>query len=439
MNKIKIYLFAFLAIGLASSCEQVLVQAPQTAVEDKITDASTARAVMNGAYNGMQSANYLGTRYTLLPDLQGGNLRHTGTFGDFAQIAGRTVLADNNAAQVMWIQIYNSIQRANLLIKFVPAINEAGFTETEKKQIIAEAKFLRAFHYFNLARWWGGVPIVTEPTSKADASLNVPRSALADVYKQINADIDAAFPDLLVSNTARGTKNAALALKCRVALYNKDWAGVNTIADQIVATNRHTLAAKSNDVFSGGQNTAESIWEIQFEATNSNSLAFFLFSTSLGGRNEMRPSTALTALYNVADNRRVLATSYDAQLKYFRVSTGTDRPVIFRLSEILLNKAEALAEQGKDADALVLLNRIRVRAGLAASPATLVGQPLKDEIFLQRRLELAFEGHYFFDLVRTGRVAKELANWNDNQALLPIPDREIKANPSLAGQQNPGY
>jgi starch-binding outer membrane protein, SusD/RagB family len=446
MKKIKIYLIALLAVGFASSCEQVLDQAPQTAVEDKITDASTARAVLNGAYNGLQSANYLGTRYTLLPDLAGGNLRHTGTFGDFAQIAGRTVLADNNAAQVMWIQIYNSIQRANLIIKFVPTITEAGFTDTEKKQIVAEARALRAFHYFNLVRWWGGVPIVTEPTSKADASLNVPRSSVAEVYKQITADLDAALPDLLTNvastiiteKASRITKNAALAMKCRVALYNKDWSGVNTLADQIIATNKHSLMPKTTDVF-GGAGTAESIWELQFETTNSNTLAFFLFSTQLTGRNEMRPSPALTAAYSLADNRRILTTSYDVQLKYFRVSTGTDRPVMFRLAEVLLNKAEALAEQGKDADALVQLNRIRTRAGLTAAPATLVGQALKDEIFLQRRLELALEGHYFFDLVRTARASKEFTGWNDNFSLLPIPDRDIKANPALAGQQNPGY
>ena len=438
MKKIKIYLFALLSIGLVSSCEQVLDQTPQTSIEDKITDASTARAVLNGAYNGLQSANYLGTRYTLLPDLAGGNLRHTGTFSDFAQIAGRTILADNAAGTAMWIQIYNSIQRANLIIKFVPTITEAGFTDTEKKQIVAEARALRAFHYFNLVRWWGGVPVVTEPTSKADASLNVPRSSVADVYKQITADLDAAFPDLAVTNASRITKNTALAMKCRAALYNKDWAGVNTLADQIIATNRHTLAAKTTDVFNA-TNTAESIWELQFEATNSNSLAFFMFSTQLGGRNEMRPSPALTAAYALTDNRRILTTSYDVQLKYFRVATGTDRPVMFRLAEVLLNKAEALAEQGKDADALVQLNRIRVRAGLTASPATLVGQALKDEIFLQRRLELALEGHYFFDLVRTARASKEFTGWNDNFSLLPIPDRDIKANPALAGQQNPGY
>jgi hypothetical protein len=266
----------------------------------------------------------------------------------------------------------------------------------------------------------------------------VPRNTVAEVYKQINDDLDAAFPDLLVTNSSRITKNTALAIKCRAALYNKDWIGTNTIADQIIATNRNNLMPKTTDVFNSF-NTSESIWELQFEATNSNSLAFFLFSTQLGGRNEMRPSPNLTAAYALTDNRRILTTSFDVQLKYFRISTGTDRPVMFRVGEIVLNKAEALAEQGRDADALIQLNRIRVRAGLTASPATLTGQALKDEIFLQRRLELAMEGHYFFDLVRTGRAASTLLNWVNNQALLPIPDREMKANPAFVGQQNPGY
>ena len=163
-----------------------------------------------------------------------------------------------------------------------------------------------------------------------------------------------------------------------------------------------------------------------------------MFSSSLGGRNEVRPSPALTAAYSLTDTRRILTTSYDVQLKYFRIN-GTDFPIVFRYAEVLLNKAEALAETGKDAEALTLVNQIRVRAGLTAAPATLVGQDLKDEVFLQRRLELALEGHYFFDLVRTGRAAKTLTTWNDNQALLPIPDREIKANPAIATQQNPGY
>jgi starch-binding outer membrane protein, SusD/RagB family len=98
-----------------------------------------------------------------------------------------------------------------------------------------------------------------------------------------------------------------------------------------------------------------------------------------------------------------------------------------------------LVEQNNLTDALALVNQIRTRAGLAAAPAALgLDQGgLRDEIFKQRRLELALEGHYFFDLVRTGRAATALTGWADTQKLLPIPQREIDANPQL--KQNPGY
>lgn len=434
MNKYIILIFSAFVLGL-SACEQVLVQDPQSQVSTDIKDAATARAVMNGTYNGFQSADYLGTRYQLLPDLQGGNLRWTGTFSDFSEISNRNIQTNNASVSNMWIRIYNTILRTNIVIKSIPLVQDATFSDAEKNQIVAEAKIMRAISYFNLVRWWGGVPIVTEPTASI-SGLNVPRNTVAEVYKQITTDIDEAYPNLLATSKGRITKGTALAFKCRTALYQKDYPTVISVANQLQALNQYTLVTPFQSIFSV-QNTKESIWEINYETTNSNSLAFFLFSSSLGGRNEVRPSPALTAAYSLTDTRRILTTSYDVQLKYFRIN-GTDFPIVFRYAEVLLNKAEALAETGKDADALVLVNQIRTRAGLAVI-TTLAGQELKDEIFLQRRLELALEGHYFFDLVRTGRAAKVLTNWNDNQALLPIPDREIKANPAIATQQNPGY
>jgi starch-binding outer membrane protein, SusD/RagB family len=435
MNKYKILILCAFVLGL-TACEQVLVQEPQSQVSTDIKDAATARAVMNGAYNGFQSADYFGTRYQLLPDLQGGNLRWTGTFSDFSEISNRSIQTSNASVTNMWVRIYNTILRTNIIIKAIPLVQDATFTDAEKNQIVAEAKVMRAVSYFNLVRWWGGVPIVTEPTASIEG-LNVPRNTVAEVYKQISTDIDAALPNLLATNKGRITKGTALALKCRAALYQKDYATVISVANQIQALNQYALVTPFQSIFST-QNTKESIWEINYETTNSNSLAFFLFSSSLGGRNEVRPTPTLTAAYSLIDTRRILTTSYDVQLKYYRIN-GTDFPIVFRFAEVLLNKAEALSETGKDAEALVLVNQIRTRAGLAAAAATLAGQDLKDEIFLQRRLELALEGHYFFDLVRTGRAAKALTTWNDNQALLPIPDREIKANPVIATQQNPGY
>jgi starch-binding outer membrane protein, SusD/RagB family len=429
----KMLVLSALVLSLAS-CQQVLDQQPQTAVPSAIADASSARASLLGCYDNLQSANYYGTRMILLPDLHGGNLRHTGTFPSFADFANRTHFPSNAEVTNMWIQIYNGILRCNFVISSVPSISPTGFAD--KDQLVAEAQLIRAFHYFNLVRYWGDVPLVLEPTTKADATLQVPRSTVTDVYKQINADIDAAFSKLPATNSVgRVTRNAAMAFKARVALYQRDWNGVLTAAAQVTG---RTLAASTAGVFTT-KNSTESIWELQFNTTDQSGLAFFLLSSGLGGRNEVRPSTQLIGLYGAADNRRMLATSFDQQIKYYRIASQDDNVVLFRLAEVILNRAEALVELNRLEDALVLLNQIRVRAGLAASPASLASDQtaLRNEIFLQRRLELALEGHYFFDLVRTGRAATELANWRATQALLPIPEREINANPKLV--QNSGY
>jgi starch-binding outer membrane protein, SusD/RagB family len=268
MNKYKLLFFSAFVLGL-SACEQVLVQEPQSQVSTKIPDAATARSVMNGAYNGFQSADYLGTRYQLLPDLQGGNLRWTGTFSDFSDILNRSILTNNASVTNMWIQIYNTILRANIVIKSVPNVQDGTFLDAEKNQIVAEARIMRAVSFFNLVRWWGGVPIVTDPT-ESTAGLNVPRNSVAEVYKQINADIDAALPNLLATNKGRITKGTALALKCRAALYQKDYPTVISVANQIQALNQYALVTPFQSIFAT-QNTKESIWEVNFETTNSNS------------------------------------------------------------------------------------------------------------------------------------------------------------------------
>jgi hypothetical protein len=121
MNKLKIFIFSTLVLG-STACEQVLDQLPQTAVVSEIKDASTARAALNGAYNGLQSANYIGTRYQLLPDLQSGNLRHTGTFSDFAGNCKPLYSYQQHVGnRYVDANFYTSILRDNFLIKY--AIN----------------------------------------------------------------------------------------------------------------------------------------------------------------------------------------------------------------------------------------------------------------------------------------------------------------------------
>lgn len=438
----KLILAASLVFSLAG-CE-VLNQEPQSSItSDKAFQSVEAiQASLIGAYNALQSENYMGLRILLYPDLQGGNLAHTGSFPSFAAIAQRNILADNIEITNVWAQIYDGINRANNIITNVPAFNDPAFADS-KNIVIAEARFLRAYHYFTLIRSWGDVPLVLTPTKVADASLQVSRNPKEDVYKQILDDLTFAIANLPMDfatgdpsfDVGRANKLAAYALKARVHLYRQEWTLASAAAAS--ASQGKTLESNFLSIFED-QNTNESIWELQFSITNSNPIAFFLFSTARGGRNEMRPTTDLQNAFTVGDARRIPTVAFDSRLKYFRIQ-GNDNVVLFRLGEMILIQAEAALETGKLADAVTLINQIRNRAGLSNVSDSIVNDQakLRDELFLQRRLELALEGHYYYDLIRTGRASKVLANYSNNQALWPIPQREMLANKKLI--QNPGY
>lgn len=434
-----------LVTAMAASCTSVVTDPqPQTSVsaDQAIVNKTGARAALYGAYDALQSNasangfnNYMGLTYLFFPDLQGGNLRWTGSFTDWSQASTRTILTDNASVSGCWQQIYYAINTTNNLIAKVPLITDPSFTD--QKSVVGEAYFLRAYHYFNLLRYWGGVPIVTSPTNDITSASYPARGSVADVYTLVLSDLDQAIANLPAKNAnGRASLYAAYALKARVHLQRQEWQNAIDAANMVIP--KFTLVASFTDLFLK-QNTSEAIWEIQFNPTDKGFQAFYLFSSTLGGRNEVRPTTALQAAYSANDARIIKTSDYNEHIKYYRVSTGDDHTIAFRVAEMYLIRAEALNELGQTSAAYSDVNVIRNRAGIGnANVALQTDQAgLRDEIFLQRRLELALEGHYFFDLVRTGRASTALANWNDNQALWPIPFREMQANPNLV--QNPGY
>jgi starch-binding outer membrane protein, SusD/RagB family len=436
-------------LGLVFGCNEVDDQLPQNALpaDDAFTTPQGARAALIGAYDAFQSANYYGTRYLLFPDMQGGNLSWTGTFPSFGQIANRGTLTDNVEVTNMWAQIYNGINRTNQILDKAAKVDDPAFSD--KNNLLGEAAFLRAFNYFNLVRYWGGVPIKLTPTDNVDIEeLQQPRDTVTEVYSQILVDLNFAIANMPATQTsrARATVAAARALKARVHLYRSsmgmadEWS--EAISEAAQAATGRTLAPVFNDLFLSRSGFDEVIWFIESNSVDQNTIAFFLLPSTSGGRNELRPTTALQNAYPAGDARAIPSNAVDHRLKYYRVTTGDDYVIIFRLAEMTLIQAEALVERntGTDlADAVVLINQIRGRAGIGVYSGAVTQDALQDEVFLQRRLELALEGHYFFDLVRTGRAATELSNpvWDDNHALLPIPQRERQANPML--RQNDGY
>lgn len=447
-----LYFLGLLLLFLTSCQKEVLDQVPQASLDDKVAlnNRFGVEAAILGIYDALQSGNYYGIRLPIFADMAADNLAHVGTFPSFAQIKNRAILTDNVEVTNMWAVIYEGINRANNVIEAAPKIQDPAFNSN---RAIAEARFLRALFYFDLVRWWGGVPLVLQPTRTPDpAVLNVRRNSEAEVYAQVIEDLNFAEQNLPDVQANRATKWAAIALKSRVYLYQKNYQGVIASADQVVKSNRFNLVSNYRTLFETKNAAPESIFEIDFNSVDGNSMAFFNWPTSLGGRNEVRPTGAgstLPTAYEANDARRAATiaqagTVIDGRtiltglgIKYFRIANGDDNIIVLRYAEVLLNYAEALVELNRTAEALPFINQIRRRAGLAELSASLSQDEMRLAVERERRVELALEGHRWFDLKRTGRLQAVLGLTNPNAALWPIPFRETTNNPNMT--QNPGY
>ncbi len=284
------------------------------------------------------------------------------------------------------------------------------------------------------------MPLVTAPTLTAADAAPKPRNTEAEVWALILEDLDFATQNLVNSNgVGRVNKRVAQALKARVHLFREEWAQAEVAAGDVITTGGYTLipGATYSDIYLK-KNTAEAIWELQFDATNANSIAFFYYPTSLGGRNEMASTTSLRDAHEAGDVRQAVnytTTPAAKTLKYTRVP-GDDNVLMIRLAEMYLIRAEAQARLNKLPDAVTDLNTIRTRAGLGmASPTT------ADEVIAaiekERRLEFAHEGHRWFDLRRYNKWST-VGITQEFRALWPIPQREVETSAGII-TQNPGY
>ncbi|WBO83152.1 RagB/SusD family nutrient uptake outer membrane protein [Hymenobacter yonginensis] len=439
-----------LSLG-ASSCSDFLTPEPRNSVDrtQVFTDLEGARAALNGTYGNLLSANNAGLRVPIFADLLADNLAHIGTFPTFAQLKNRAILPDNTEVTNMWSSLYSTVNRANNVIAYTPAVT--GTTDAVKSQIVGEALFVRALAYFYLVNYWGDVPLVVTPTTTPDNTLFVARNPKAAVYDQMVADLTAAEAALpTTGGPARATRLAATALKARIALYRQQYSEASRLSDLVLAGS-YTLNPSYRTAVAS-ENPAESIFEVQFDAQNQSSYAFFMLPTANGGRNEMSPTgtgSTLPTSYETGDQRRDATISNGTftlngravptgnQVKYTDPGTGTDNFKTIRLAEIILISAEAKARLNDVPGAITALNRIRTRAGLTAVATTLTQTQVLDQIERDRRSELALEGHRWFDLIRTGRAQAVLGITDVNRLLLPIPFRETVNNPNIT--QNPGY
>ena len=449
---IRVALLATLGLAV-TSCDDAINLKPFTSLDatEVFVDQAGVNAGVIGMYGALTSADYYGLRYPVMADLAADNIAHLGTFPSFAEIKNRNIQPQNAEVTNIWFAIYRTINRTNNVIAYVPGV--ASVSEANRNTAVAEARFIRALCYFDLVRYWGDVPLVLTPTKEADASLRVARSPIAAVYDQVKLDLDAAEAGLPEGSPARANKGAARALKARMALYRGQFTEAATLADQVIATSKFQLLPDYRGNFDPiVKNTAEAIFEVNFDNITQSQYAFFFFpGGAFGGRNEVGPAgTTLLTAYETGDLRRNASISNgtfvtngrtipaNVGIKYTRPNPGEDNYRVIRLAEIILIGAEARVRNTTPdlAGALTLLNRVRTRAGLPASTAS-TSAALLTAIEQERRVEFAMEGHRWFDLIRTNRAQAVLGITDDRRLLFPIPLRETINNPNI--KQNAGY
>lgn len=460
----RIRLLAPVLLVAAVACSSPLDVTPYGSIPEStaITDAVSAQAALTGAYHGLQSLSSYGEELVEMGDLSADNAEMSGTYTSYREADDNDLQTNNSTVLDLWTAAYDEINRANELIAKVPAITTLD--DTEKHEILGEAHFLRALSYHNLVKYFGAVPLrLTPATSLSDVS-SVTRAPVADVYAQILADLDSAQAGITnTSETTRASMGAVQALRARVLLYMGNWAGAQAAA-QAVEDMGYTLATNYSDLFSAtGNATPEDIFRIVFTPQQESFLSYDYYTRGLGGVYELAPTTDLMHdydpafnpdssidQYNPTDLRGQWNISIDGSRVFgskYRSITGTEYQHVIRFAEVILIKAEALARQGQLAPAVDEYNRVRVRAGLPpdtlgttvidSSGAVLATQAqVIARILNERRLELAFEGDRWPDLIRTG-LATSVLGITADQELYPIPQREIDVTPGLT--QNPGY
>lgn len=378
----------------------------------------------------------------------------------------------------VWQSNFEGIGRATYALKFFPDMNLPG---NDKDRYIGEARFLRAYFYFNLVRTFGGLPKIDRVMeSQADIDAASTRVSAAEIYALIESDLNDAISKLPAtipaSENGRVTRGAAQALMSKVALYQKKWAIAKSMADAVIAGPYSLLQDYAMIWREAGEFSSESIWEVNAIGTTPNRgiEGYFVTQAPRGagglGWGFNTPTADLASAYEPGDERRAATIIFSGQTLWdgYLVSALAPNPRynyksyisktmesfngedwqtnknlrVLRLGEIYLIKAEAENELGNIGAAQGALNMVRNRASLGNTTAN-TQSTLRDAIWKERRVEMAFEHDRMFDLRRTGRAAAVLtAHGKPYQSpkhdLFPIPQNQI----NLSGnrlQQNPGY
>ena len=441
---------------VTGSCERVLEPPPVDLLVDDLVlqGPDDIEPVRLGLYNAMRS---FGSTTIFAGDFTADYIQNNGTFTDFNELGTKNITAANSLARTLWGNIYGTIYIANFIHEKIGSV--VRVPQYVKDELLAEAKFCRAYAYFIAVQTFGDVPKVV--TTDVETNRNIARAPKDEILAWVREDLEQALgvlplrwnADNAALNKQFATKNAVRAALARYHLYQGEWARAEAYSDSIISSRVQTLDSSYVNVIST-EFDSETIFELAYGNSSSDDPGTSTtgLNNILVGRREVIPSNNYVQqiLQNNAGTRRAtIVFNPNNQggrdngwtvTKHGTPDEGNNNITVFRLAEIYLIRAEARANQNKLSAALQDVNVLRTRA--KAPMAAFANQAAAlSTIETERLYELSFEGHRWYDLKRTNRLDAVMAplypNWESKYALWPIPVTETQTNPSLS--QNDGY
>ncbi|MGX5855031.1 RagB/SusD family nutrient uptake outer membrane protein [Dyadobacter jiangsuensis] len=459
------------------SCEDNLQEEPLSFLEESnsFKTSADATAALNAVYDRLKGI--YGMTMIDLADLNGDECEVREENGGGSEIHKNLYNSGTRLFDVFYTNSYALIDRANRVIANVPGI---PMDTKLRDQIVGEAKFMRALAYFNLVQAFGDVPLLTTVSNDV-VNVEVPRDPADKVYAQIITDLLEAEKVLPLKYTAateqgRATSGAAKGILAKVYLTRRQWVEATAKAKEVIDSDVYKLVPDFRDVYvPEKENGSEHIFSVQFScvlpqygsAMAENFAIYFSYPINLtGGSYQVVPAYAQS--FSEGDYRKTVTVIEEKTIangsvvksrtgphmdKYWDpLACGAGRArnnfIVIRYADVLLMYAEAINELGgPTADAYAAINQVRARArngaqqGVLPDLKDLSQAQFRDAVFRERGLELSFEGHRRWDLLRTGRYVAQMQKLgitaNEKHLLYPIPVQEIDVNPSL--KQNPGY
>lgn len=475
MKNIRIIALLFATLHLYSCQDDFLSPAPNSAIggDSFYSNDTELEAAVIAMYDGIQGINSTSTNDLhgiqlefQLTEMRSDNTRTKSSEGESAQFESYAVEATNGVVADYYASFYNVIFRANMVLA-----NLENATDALAPSFEGEAKFVRAYAYFNLVRLFGDIPLATEVVDPNDDVTAFTRIATSEVYALIVSDLTTAAANLDNTYKNRASMAAAQALLAKVHLTLGNYSDAQVLLESVISSNAFSLETNFQDIFYSEGND-ETIFAIGYVPDNSNDsqnfsaewlnavgrssglnyvtdearAAFTSFGGTMRSTYSYRLDAAQTTQYQVVK----YLPNGDAALGIEPTSSdptlaGNDW-IVLRYADVLLMHVEAILA-GRDgpitnAAAIASFQEVRDRAGLTTPVASISKQDLLDE----RRVELAFENHRLFDLIRFGLAESVLGafstangySFTANDLLLPIPQREINLSKG-ALSQNAGY